>query len=267
MSFKKSLPPLYENLLPQEILNFSLQETKATCHDCLRARDQRFAFNYKANLKCCTFVPFIPNFAVGALLCENLKGANIIKQFINDRRFTLPLGIFPDPKYQFEFKVKSPTAFGNNEKLLCHYFDKKENQCSIWTYRGVVCTTFFCRSDYGNAGQKFWAEMKNYLSYVEMALAEDCLVLKDFSPRDISDQLEYLNKQRFSAQEKKQLVLNPDIYKKYWNGYLSEVDFYIECYEIVLKHNRSYFKEIMGELGSQLTQKVIASYHANIDSK
>ncbi|MFN3453486.1 MAG: hypothetical protein ACK41T_00900 [Pseudobdellovibrio sp.] len=256
MLFKYSLPQVYQSFLSREILSLDINETKATCDKCLRARDKRFPYPYKENLKCCTFVPFIPNFAVGGILSEKLEGADLIYSFIKEKKFTLPLGVFPDFDYQYRFQNKSKQDFGRDENLLCHYYDKKQNRCSIWKYRGVVCTTFFCRSSYGAKGNVFWESVKDYLSYVEMALAEDCLVMKDFSPRDISDQLFFLNKTEFNKSEIKQKTISEKDWRLYWNGYSDPVSFYISCYDLVKKQKRSSFKEIIGEQGLKLEKNV-----------
>jgi Fe-S-cluster containining protein len=260
MAFKQVLPRVYNNFLDRKILNLDISETKATCDNCLRARDKRFPFSYEPNLKCCTFVPFIPNYAVGGILKEKSDGHKVIEKIIKENRFALPLGIFPDLDYQYRFTTKKNEHFGNREDLLCHYYDKEKNRCGIWEFRGVVCTTFFCRSDYGKSGQDLWTEMKEYLSYVEMALAEDCLVMKDFSPRDISDQLVFLNKREFSKSEKTQTTLPAKELKTYWNGYKNPLEFYISCYELVQKQNRSTFKEILGEQGLKLEKRVLQGY-------
>lgn len=260
MAFKNVLPAVYQNFLDRKILNLNISETKATCDNCLRARDKRFEYTYKANLKCCTFVPFIPNYAVGGILKQKLDGYQRIEKMILDRRFALPLGIFPDFDYQYRFNSKKKKDFGNREDLLCHYYDIDKNKCSIWEFRGVVCTTFFCRSDYGKAGQNLWTEMKDYLSYVEMALAEDCLVMKDFSPRDISDQLIFLNKKDFTQVEKTLKSLTPTELKPLWNGYKDAKEFYLSCYDLVQKQNRTSFKEIIGEQGLNLEKRVLQGY-------
>lgn len=260
MAFKAVLPKVYQNFLDRKILNLDISETKATCDNCLRGRDKRFPYTYEANLKCCTFIPFIPNFSVGGILAQKLEGYKIIEEMIARRRFAMPLGIFPDFEYQYKFSNKKQTDFGNREDLLCHYYDRDKNQCSIWEFRGVVCTTFFCRSDYGKSGQNLWTEVNNYLSYIEMSLAEDCLVMKDFSPRDISDQLVFLNKKDFTATEKKMKSLTEAELKPYWNGYKDAAEFYLSCYELVQKQNRTTFKEIIGEQGLKLEKRVLQGY-------
>ncbi len=261
------VPSLYRNILSKGVLQLNVSETKATCGDCLRSRDKRFAYTYKPTLKCCTFHPYLPNFAVGGLLETKVESPGIValKQKIMSREFAFPIGVMAPFNYQFDFLTKEETAFGNTENLLCPYYDKLKNQCSIWQYRGVVCTSFFCRSDYGQDGLKFWAVLSDYLSYVEMALAEECLVQLDFSPRDLSDQLEYLNKRDFDQAETVQRQLSQEIDRKLWNGYSDKLEFYKKCFAIVTKLDRNHFKEILGQQGLGLEREVVeyANYRKN----
>lgn len=255
-ALKQSLPEIYHSLISPSVLNLKIHETKATCDNCLRARDQRFQYLYKNNLKCCTFFPFLPNYAVGGILAENLPGAELIKKQISAREMTLPLGLFPTPQYQYDFFNKGKKDFGRREDLLCPYYDKTQDNCQIWKYRGVVCTTFFCSSSYGQKGKLFWSELSDYLSFVEMALAEDNLVCLDFSPREISDQLQFLNMKQWSESQKTQRSLEKKEYKRFWNGYDSEIDFYLKCFELVRNQDRQYFSGLLGSAGVQLEKMV-----------
>lgn len=264
MSIADILPQVYSQILPQKILRKELNETKATCHNCVRSRDGRFQYLYDKNLKCCTFFPFLPNYAVGGVLVENLKGASIIREQIARRQMSLPLGLFPTPEYQYEFKNKSATDFGTRKDLLCPYYDRTNNNCQIWNFRGVVCTTYFCTSSYGLAGKRYWTDLYDYLSFVEMALAEDNLVNLDFSPREVSAQLVYLNMQTWTEAEKTQRTIDKNHYKKIWNGYTSEIEFYIKCYELVQNMDQKYFIDLAGSLGAKLEKEVLCS-SANID--
>ncbi len=254
---KDVLPSIYAKLLSPALLNQSIVETRATCDNCLRSRDQRFEYLYKKNLKCCTFFPFLPNYAVGGILEENLPGAEIIKKQILNREMALPLGLFPTPEYQYEFFNKGVKDFGRRDDLLCPYYDKKQNNCQVWQYRGVVCTTFYCTSSYGKQGKFYWSELSDYLSFVEMAIAEDNLVCLDFSPREISDQLQFLNMKQWSEKQKTQRHLPKEEYKSFWNGYDSEIDFYLKCFELVKNQDRKYFQDMLGTTGQQLEKMVI----------
>lgn len=88
-------------------------------------------------------------------------------------------------------------------------------------------------------------------------MAEDNLVCLDFSPREISDQLQFLNMKEWSTKQKSQKSLSKEDYKKFWNGYDSEVDFYLKCFELVQNQDRNYFLDMLGTTGQQLEKMVI----------
>lgn len=249
---KNILPQFYSDLLGADLLQTDVTETKATCEDCLRSRDHRFSYTYRPTLKCCTFYPFLPNFAVGGILHHQLAGAKIIQEKIRNKEFSLPLGIFPTLKYQYEFFHKKETDFGNREDLLCPYFNRQSLNCNIWEFRGVVCTTYYCRSDRGQKGLDFWKALSDYLSYIEMALAEECLVQLDFSPRDISDQLHFLNRKEWTKTQSVQEFLSHSDFKFFWNGYTEYEKFYQKCYSHVRNITRKELKKIIGQQGFEL---------------
>jgi hypothetical protein len=94
-----------------------------------------------------------------------------------------------------------------------------------------------------------------------MALAEECLVQMDFSPRDLSDQLLYLNKRDFEVDEVAQKTILAGEMKKLWNGYTDPVGFYKKCFAIVQKIDRNQFKEILGPQGLGLEKEVLEYAH------
>ncbi len=94
-----------------------------------------------------------------------------------------------------------------------------------------------------------------------MALAEECLVQLDFSPRDLSDQLFYLNKHDFEPHEISQKLIDAATMKKLWNAYENHFDFYKKCFAIVQKIDRNQFKEIIGSQGLELEKEVIDYAH------
>ncbi len=263
MQLKTIIPEFYKSILNAKVLGIDVTEKAATCDNCLRSRDKRFSYTYKPTLKCCTFHPYLPNYAVGALLSQTDEtvGIRAIKEKIKNHEFSLPIGLLAPFEYQFKFLTKEESDFGNVESLLCPYYDRGTNRCSIWQYRGVVCTSFYCRSDFGQDGLKFWAVLSDYLSFVEMALAEECLVQLDFSPRDLSDQLYYLNKHDFEATEVTQKWIDPQSMKSLWNGYEDLSEFYKKCFAITQKIDRNQFRQILGEQGLALEQEVIQYAH------
>ena len=254
---KYQLPNLYEKLLPKELLDFKIQETLATCDACAMA-----PHTYKANLKCCTFEPFLPNYLVGASLMSEqtsptAKTAMLAK--ISERSGALPIGMTARISYQVSFNQSEKSDFGQREDWLCPYFNKEHNNCGVWKHRGSVCSTFFCKSDFGKAGIGFWAELNTYLNFVEMALLSEVLVHMDFSPRLLNECLSYLNRNQGTS-EQMQPSIPRDEARRLWNGYFDDqVGFYKSCYEMVQSFDNKRLAEIMGQQSAGIEKKLFAS--------
>jgi hypothetical protein len=258
LPLKHQLPQLYAGLLPADLLQMELVETKATCDSCIMARPQnQKKIFYENHLKCCTFHPFLPNYTVGALLGGAKSVApsahTAIEQKIKNREYSLPLGLVAPVNYQVAFNARIDNEFGQREDWLCPYFDRQKQNCGIWRHRGAVCTSFYCQSSHGKRGQNFWGELSNYLTYVEMALMEEALVMLDFSPRQISDQLGYLNRHDATRAELKSAALPEKKARDLWNGYFDDQPgFFKKCFEIVSTLDRKAFQKLVGEPGEQL---------------
>lgn len=250
MKFRHQLPRIYSQILPKRWLDVSVLETKATCDDCAMSP------KYEKHLKCCTFEPYLPNYIVGEILSYDDQYPEVrkkLKDRIRRREFTLPLGVVPNFKFQIEFNNRQPTDFGKRQDWICPYYDTGAERCYIWRLRGSVCTSFYCKSNRGERGLKYWDQVKEYLSLVEMTLAEELLVDRGFSPRQISEQLGYFNKKIGSEFEKKQTALNGSEWKKVWDGYDDDVEgFYIECFKRAQKWGRLDFKQALGPSSARL---------------
>lgn len=264
MKLKHQLPRFYENLLPRGLLNLELEEKKATCENCAMSRPRhRGRVHYRPDLKCCTFHPFLPNFLVGAVLSDPslLTGAEVLRAKIRRREYALPLGMLAPVRYQMEFKARREGDFGQREDWLCPYYDREKNNCRVWRYRGVVCTTYFCKSSYGKAGMHFWEGASDYLSYVEMALAEEALVNLDFSPRQVNQQIAYLNREQGTVAEKRSWVLPEAKFRDLWNFYDEDIEgFYKKTFEIAANLDKKSFRELLGETGRQLEKSLLSRY-------
>jgi hypothetical protein len=80
----------------------------------------------------------------------------------------------------------------------------------------------------------------------------------DFSPRDISDQLNFLNRKEWTKPQAIQEVLSATDFKFFWNGYTDYEKFYLKCYEHVRNLSRAEFKEILGDQGLALSKNLIS---------
>lgn len=262
MMLKYQLPRIYENILPRELLTFQPQETKATCDACAMSRPKhRGKVHYRADLKCCTFHPFLPNYMVGALFLEesSTEAHRILRDKITRREYALPLGMVAPIQYQVEFNHREEGEFGQREDWLCPYYNKQTQNCNVWRNRGVVCTTFFCKSSYGKTGLNFWEKLGSYLWYVELALLEEALAMLDFSPRQVMTLLDYHNRFEGTAAEIKTRVIPEKTSRELWNGYYEDQEgFYKKAYEIVANLDKKAFHELIGEQGQSLEEDLFA---------
>lgn len=212
--------------------------------------DLRRQNHYQSHLKCCTFTPFIPNYLVGAILQNQLPGASVIRQRMEKRLGILPVGMVAPYHFQKEYlsamKLKGTIqGFGQREDWLCPFYQTETNDCGIWQFRNSTCSTFFCQSVEQKKGMQFWSSMKNYLFLIETALLEEVLVLKDFSPRQISELLTWITMDQ-EYQGPKQDMIPLAISRKLWNGYFAEQEkFFMDCYQLVQKMNRPDLKQML----------------------
>lgn len=262
MKLKYLWPDIYSNLLPKDILEIDLHEKKATCDQCIKAPPKyKKSDFYENHLKCCTFQPYLPNYVVGGVLADHTgrydRIQKIFRKMILDRAYVLPIGIVAPPRYQVSYKKNKPKIFGRDEKYLCPYFDREGLNCGLWKYRGSVCTSFYCQSSYGRAGKSFWSLNGDYQSYIEMALMEEVLVQNGFSPRQISEQLEYINRDYATPGELKSSRLPLSRFKYFWQDRSEPIeDFFIHCFHSVEKIDKTEFHESLGELGRSLESRL-----------
>lgn len=264
MRLISQLPLLYQRFLPKLVQQIHVLEKKATCDSCLMSKSPvKKNERYRADLKCCTFHPFLPNYIVGALLSDPhyTKPAEVIRNKIQNRQWDLPIGIPAPIPYQVIFNQKKPGQFGQIEEWLCPYYDREADNCGIWLYRGAVCTSFYCKSSYGKKGIQFWNKLSDYMTYVEMALLEEILIRLDFSPRQLSDNLEFLNRKKATSKEMRSSGLPLLQSRQLWNGYYEErEDFYRKCYRLAMELNPDIFREGMGETGAAIEQELLMAY-------
>lgn len=174
----------------------------------------------KANLKCCTFQPFVPNFMVGELLVSTKLQAQDLE---NGR--SIPLGLVASPNYLRDFERLSvaPQYFGNEPQLLCSHFEPTNGQCRIWQARPAVCATYFCdaessghsctkerATDRQKASEASfdWPRLEQFLYYVEVNLAHHVLLELGFVDDELQSNLDYLKQQSVHREQGMSSVRN-----------------------------------------------------------
>ena len=173
-----ALPPLYARWI-DELLQAPIEpEVHATCSSCAmvpaKGRPPAAKTEYfNPRLKCCTFVPVLPNFLVGRILRDRARSrargrASVVARIAAGVAVT-PLGLGRVPAQE------TPDAvFGLDEAFLCPHFVREGGTCSIWRHRDAVCATFFCKMVRGAVGASFWRALRQLLDATEQMLAWQC---------------------------------------------------------------------------------------------
>jgi len=180
MSTTAGLPLLYESWA-NELLGAPIPpETGATCASCAMVPETpEDGPGFRATLKCCTYMPRLWNFLVGAILLdedpEAAAGRASIEARMHDTAAATPLGLMRDSAYDAMYDMSG--SFGNDGRLLCpHYVDERGGICGIWRYRESTCTTYYCKFNRGAVGAAFWAQLKQVLLLAEQSLSAWCAV-------------------------------------------------------------------------------------------
>lgn len=173
-------PPVYERLLPRFFTEPIPAEAKADCGNCpMCAESTPPAQRFRADTKCCTYYPKLPNYLIGGLLEDGdealAEGQRRVREKIARRVGVSPQWLRAPAKYDLLYKHSRDT-FGRAGSLRCPYYVEDGGACSIWRYRESVCATYFCRYVAGADGHAFWMSYKRYLSLCEIQLSRYALL-------------------------------------------------------------------------------------------
>ncbi len=254
------LPDIYNKFLPSELLQDIPDESMATCGNCIMVLpedDQRlgsdFAY-FSKETKCCTFYPALPNYLVGGLLCDddprNKEGIEKVKQVISGRKGVTPHGIFPPRKYWMLY-LKGKNIFGKAGTMRCPYYDAKSGGCSIWKYRAVICSTYFCKHACGIEGRMFWESIQDYLRFVEDILTNYVVMESGWPSETVMEGsiVKYFTRktEELTLEEIEDIPLPAKKYSALWDNWRGkEEDFYKRAFEMIGRLDREKFKEIAG---------------------
>lgn len=175
----QSLSVLYERWISEALEEQLPKEPHATCDNCAMCEASGKtpeAEVFRPDIKCCTFVPRLPNFAVGGILEDSrgelAEGRDNLRRRMALPGTTSPLAVEAKPSESTIYDLVAQEAFGRSAELSCPYFlPDRGGNCSIWQYRNAVCATWFCKHERGQVGQRFWQALRNLLTHVEDGLA------------------------------------------------------------------------------------------------
>ncbi|HET6763191.1 MAG TPA: hypothetical protein VFH27_05955, partial [Longimicrobiaceae bacterium] len=169
------LPPLYARWAEAFLAGPVPHEPAATCGDCAMAKPSAqaataHAVRFRADAKCCTYLPTVWNFLAGAALADESPGTEAGRATVErrlDRAVAVtPLGLRMSSTYEMLYRSKLDT-FGRNAAFRCpHYVDEAGGLCGIWRHRNSTCATYFCKLQRGAVGSEFWTRLRQLLGAV-----------------------------------------------------------------------------------------------------
>lgn len=150
-------------------------ESRVNCLDCTMCdpATTRATVTFDATMKCCTYLPEIPNFLVGRILSDdtpaNAQGRASVVRRIEDGAGVTPLLLGRSAPVAARFDAAGE-YMGVRTDLACPHLDG-EGGCGIRPHRHAVCATWFCKHERGAEGQELWALIRELLLAVEHELS------------------------------------------------------------------------------------------------
>jgi hypothetical protein len=181
MTAAVALPPLYARWLDELLDGPIPAETNATCADCAMLPDADGdpapLQGYNPETKCCTYLPELWNFLVGAILLDDdtgaaARGRATVEARIDRGLAVTPLGLGRTRPFDLLYRTGGVSTFGQSRQLRCpHYLHDEGGLCGVWRHREATCATWFCKHVRGAVGEDFWNHLHRMLQVAEHALA------------------------------------------------------------------------------------------------
>lgn len=226
----------------------AISETRATCADCVRCRPGSSPRFHEAS-KCCTHVPFIPNYAVGEILRAGGEGARAAKERANSIA-AWPLGLRPWPTEERAERERGPELFGVDARVVCPFL--RGGSCSAWESRPSPCASYFCETSHFDNDRSLWRRARDYFHFVETTLAAEVLAQKGFLEDEISACWAWLPRENRSERE-----FDEGAQREVWLEFGRDREgFFRDAAEIVEGLSPSAIWELMGEQGERLWRDV-----------
>lgn len=194
MAASNPLPPLYAAWMNDLLAGAIPLETKSTCSNCAMAApagtvisEKNAADFFDPDLKCCTFLPTLPNFLIGRILLDDnpaaAQGRATVLSRMGASLAVTPLGMAEPAVHSLIYAEGAHAGFGHSKSLLCpHYLPgdsaegaEHKGQCGVWKNRNAVCATWFCKHDRGATGKHFWTALQQLLMTAEKDLSVWCV--------------------------------------------------------------------------------------------
>jgi hypothetical protein len=264
-----AFPALYRAMLGPALAREIPAETKATCASCamlegapgaVRPIDGTPRF-FRADTKCCTYHPRLPNYLVGAILSEGgAEGRRRVEERISSGVGVTPAWLHPPATWSLLYD-HARGAFGRARGLRCPYYD--DGACSIWAHRDAVCATWYCKYVAGEDGRRLWTVAKELVSLVEIQLSRRALL--EVHPEALDG----------AAARPAATALSPDDidgaprpdHARTWGRWAGrERELYLRCHEVVRGISAAELDALLGLDGTILRRALARAADATCSS-
>jgi Fe-S-cluster containining protein len=173
----------------------------------------------------------------------------------------LPLGLFASPEHESKIAAAGSEGFGKRPELLCPFFDTFSRGCSIWNFRPGVCTTYFCKSERGENGLAFWADLESYLNHFEWTLAN--AVLWQLGLTEDDTELCEAAMLTDSAGDERDILL-----RAAWAGWADRKEtFFIESWRCALQMNGDELSSLLGDEALVMEKSLLSRSQRDAESE
>jgi hypothetical protein len=177
-----ALPALHAAWVADLVGELPAPEPLATCESCAMcaspaAEPAAPAFHFDPHVKCCGFLPELPNFVVGRILDDPdpalARGRESVARRIAAADGVDPLGLRRSARWA-QRRDACAQPFGRNLELRCPHFVEQGARCGIWPHREAVCATWFCKHERAALSRQAWRCVRELLEAIERDLAHWC---------------------------------------------------------------------------------------------
>lgn len=265
------MPPCYEKWLRGLIGAMPAREIRATCSDCAMCAAKGATVRpFNPEAKCCTYVPILSNFLVGAILRDHNgtpEGQASVRARIAARSNVTPLGLGQPAIFGLAYEAAGEAGFGMAAMFRCpHYIEDNGGSCGIWRHRNAVCSTWFCKHVRGSVGRRMWRDIEVLLKQIEADLASWACARLGTSP-DQDRSLLASRAGRSSALLSAEVAGRWNVdYARMWGTWAGkEEEFFKACGDLIAPLEWRDVQEILGE--DALRAVAVARHSVSANSK
>jgi len=231
------VPGIWRYMLPEDVFYFRVDPEKlSSCFDCPQVK----AHGFHPSVRCCTYIPRVPNFLLGMAL-QDPATSGLVKHFI-EAGFAIPEGSQFSPEQLSRSLQQLTTTDRSQPLIVCPFLDQASKRCQIYAYRSGVCSTFFCIHDQGEEGAHFWEQLQDLVTQVETALSQWALQEIGFDLEAYFERFNALGSQLESGSDPHSFAWSVEARKHLFREWFGrEQELYTSCADLIIRNKQDLY--------------------------